>query len=299
MDYKTINNAILKGCDIPKNITKDSKFYNYLLGNNIAFRYAQNLSKNKNEMDKKIINAGQVFDNKFLITLKIVNKVCRQNKVKFLLFKSYKYFGEVVDGDIDILIKEKDFYIFMGALEQEGFRCIENEKLKAVCIKEGYCNIEPRVDASVHGVKVLNNKVIWDNAVQVNIKDEKVPTAAKEVDLLYLLLSILYRPDYLKLYLLLVYQSADIKKMNNLIRDSQIRSDLAYVIKNLMTGDITVKRFPLFPSNISFVIWWFKRMLPNSQVSISDRIKNILFFFYSKYSFYFLNRLVFSHRWPV
>lgn len=299
MNYKLINNAILNGTDITKSVIKDDDFYNYLLGNNVAYYYARYLSKDRSVMDKKIITAGSSLNNKFLKTLKLINKVCQQNKINFLFFKTYKYFEEIVDGDIDMLVKEEDFYAFLKILQKKGFECFENEKLKAVCTKEGYCNIEPRVNAAVHGVRVLNNEVFWDRAVGVDIKGEKVLTTSREIDLLYLLLSILYRPDYLKMYLLLVYKSTDIKKIYNLIEDNKFKSDLTYIIDNLLKGDITEKRFPLFPSDVSFTIWWFKRILPNSQMVLTERFKNIIFFFYSKYQSIIFNKLVFRHRWPI
>lgn len=299
MDYKTINTAILTSRDVPKSVVRDNKFYNYLLSNNVAYYYCSHLSKEKNIMDKKIIAAGNILDNKYIKTLKIINKLCKKNKMKFLLFKTYKYFSEAVDNDIDLFIREKDFDNFIKALEKEGFTCIVNESLKAICLKEGYCKIEPRVDSSIRGIFFLNEKKIWEKIELVNVDGMKIFKATKEIDLLYLLLSILYNPNYLKLYLLLLLKNSDRKKIYKLCLDRKINEDLKFLMRNLITRNVENKRFPLFIGNSSFIFWWCKRILPISKLPPLSKVKLIVFFFYSKYLFLFFNRLVFEHEWPL
>lgn len=299
MNYKIINAAILSSQDVPKSVIRDNNFYNYLLNNNVAYYYSKHLSKEKTIMDKKIATAGDILNSKFLKTLKLINKVSKKNNIKFLLFKTYKYFSEVVDNDIDILIKERDFYHFMKALQQEGFACFENEHLKAICLKEGFCKIEPRVNSSIRGLVFLSEKKIWERIELVNVDGIKIFKATKEIELLHLLLSILYNPNYLKLYLLLLFKNSDRRKLHKLYMDKETHADLKFLLKNLITKNVENKRFPLFIGNTSFILWWCKRILPISKLTLLSKLKLILSFFYSKYLFLFLNRLVFEHEWPL
>lgn len=299
MNYTGINTAILKSRDIPKSIPRDNKFYSYLLNNNVAYYYCQHLSKEKNAMEKRIIKAGEILNSKFFRTVELIDKVCKEKKIKFLLFKTYKYFSEIVDGDIDLFIKEQDFYSFIKVLEDKGFKCFENEHLKAVLRKEGFCNIEPRVSASFHGQVFLNEKKIWEKIEEVRVDRIKVFKATKEIDLFYLLLEVLYRPSYLKLYLLLLFKNSNIKKLYTLSLEKHLNQDLKFLLSKFITSNVENKSFPLFIGDIDFTIWWFKRIFPNTYFPLLVRLKHILFFFYSKYAYVFFNQLVFRHEWPL
>lgn len=299
MNYTSINRAILTSSDVQNSIPRDDMFYDYLLGNSVAYYYCKYLSKEKKLMDKRVIKVGDILNRKFVKTVKLINMISKKNAIKFLLFKTYKYIPEAVDGDIDIFIPEKYFYQFLKALEKEGFVCFENEHLKAFCKKEDYCTIEPRVNASFHGLIVLNEKKIWERTEKVDMDGISVLKATREIDLFYLLLEVLYRPSYLKLYLLFLYKKADVKKLFTISTNKQLNKDFKFLIKNLISKDIDNKRFPLFLSNIQFIIWWCKRIIPNQQLTLFTRLKHILFFFYAKYAFFLFNKLVFKHNWPI
>lgn len=299
MDYKIINEAVLSGKDVPEYFDKNNKFYDYLLGNNIAYYYSSRLSQKETAYEKKIKEAGKILNGKFIETLKVIERLCRENKIKFLLFKTYKYIPEAVDNDIDLLIKKSDFYRFMEALRKEGFNCIENEPLKGICQRQGYCKVEPRVDSSFHGFTVLEEKELWKNAEQVKVGQKQIYKTTKEVDLLHQLLSILYNPNYLKLYLLLLYKKADKEKLFKLTKDNRINKDLQFIISRLLKSDLKDKKYPLFLNNRDFAGWWFRRIMLNSGLTLYVKIKHILYFFYLKYSYLFFNKLIFRHQWPI
>lgn len=299
MNYKAINIAILSAQDVSKSITRDSEFYDYLLNNSVAYYYATHLSKEKTDMDKKVIAAGNILNDRFLNTVVLIDKVGRENNIKFMFFKTYKYIPEVVDGDIDLFVQEKDFHKFLNALEKEGFKCFENEPLKGFCKKDGYSIIEPRVNAEFHGLIILNENKIWEKVEYLKIGEIKVLKAFKELDIFYLLLTTIYGPKYLTLYLLILYRDCDIKKLYRLSTDKQINEDLEFLISNLITNKTENKRFPFFMGDIHFALWWCKRILPALQISIFERFKHLTFFFYSKYVYIFFNKLVFKHTWPI
>lgn len=297
MNYKIINQSILSTHDVPEFFSKEEKFYDYLLSNNVAYYYSKVLSKENTSTEKKIIAAGDKLNEKYIKTLKLIEKIGKDNEIKILLFKTYKYFSEVVDGDIDLFLRKKDFHLFLKALEEEGFKCWEHEKLKAVCYKKDFCNIEPRVSASFHGIVVLNESQAWEKVEEVTINGIKILKTTKEVDLFYLLLNNLYGPNYLRLYLLLLYKQCDLKKLFALSSAEYIK-DLQFLINSLITNDKENNRFPLFLGNINYISWWLKRILPNDKLTMLIKLKLILFFLYSKYLFIFFDKLVFRHQWP-
>ncbi len=299
MNYKNINAAIIKGHDMQENFSRDKDFYNYLLGNNVVYFYSSILSTKKTQVDKKILKAGKILNDKYLKTLHLISKIGKENKISFLLFKTYKYIPEIVDNDIDLFVRERDFSRFMKALEEEGFDCIENERLKGICTKESFCNIEPRVNLEFHELVILDEEKIWNKREIVKVSGITISKVIKEIDLLHPLLSILYNPNYLKLYVFLVYKNTEIKELFNLVDNVKINQDLAFVIKKLITGNVEDKRFPLFMGSKDYVSWWFKRILPEMRLSIYTRLKHILFFFYMKYSQILFNRLIFKHDWPL
>lgn len=295
MNYKIINCAILASRDVPKSINRNDEFYDYLLSNSVAYYYSTCLSKNKNIIEKKIITAGDSLCRKYIQTLKLINKICRKNKIKFLLFKTYKYVPEAVDNDIDLIIKEGDFYNFTQAFKKEGFRCFKEEHLKIECLKEGFCKIEPRVNLSIRGRVLLDEKRIWQRQQEVIIDGMRIMKTTKEIDLFYLLLSILYTPNYLKLYHLLIY-NIDLGKLNQISLDKEISEDLKFLLRNL-TKNFENKRFPLFLENISFLVWWYKRIFLSSDIILFKRFSLIASFFYFKYLYIIFNKLVFKHTW--
>ena len=298
MHHKIINTAILFSKDIPTSISKDSKFYDYLLDNGVAYYYSAYLSKEKSIVDKKIIVAGNILNDKYMRTLEVINKICIEENIKFLLFKSYKYFHEVVDNDIDLFVQKKDFHNFIKAFEKEGFTCIEDENLKWECSKKSFCKIEPRVNSSFRRRLFLNEDKIWEKAEPLNINGMKIFKTTKEIDLFHLLLSILYTPSYLKLYLFKLFKESNIKKLYKLNLDEEINQDIKYLLKNLVEN-AEEKCLPSFLGNINFTRWWFKRIFLSSDISLFKKFTLILFFFYSKYSYIYFNRLVFKHPWPL
>lgn len=299
MKYKIINKSIINSKDIPGSIRSDKTFYNYLLDNSVAYYYSTNLSNKRSILDEKITKAGKELNAKFLKTLNLLNKISQDTHIKFLLFKTFKYIPEIIDGDIDIFIQEKDFYKFLKALEKEGFKCIENEHLKAVCEKEGFSVIEPRVNASFYHLVIFKEKKIWENVEIISINRSKVLKVTEEIDLAYLLLTILYGPRYLKLYLYLVYKKSDIKKLFELNLKKNIKNDLQFVINNLIAKKSEDTRFPRFVDDLNYIIWWFGRILFNSNIPLFLRFKHIMFFFYLKYRYLLFNKLVFKHDWPI
>lgn len=297
MDCKRINTAILSAQDLPSSFIKNSEFYNYLFGNNVAYYYSSILSKKKTNIDKEIITAGNVLNDKYVKTLKLIDKICKENGIRFLLFKTYKYIPEVVDNDIDLLIKKKDFYQFMKILGRYDFDCLENEPLKGICRRKDFCTIEPRTNSSFHELIIMDENQLWNKTEKVEIMGIKIDKPIKEVEVAHLLLSLLYNPNYLRLYLLDVYKNGDFRQFKSLNLKKDIRDDLNLVIENLLAEKNESKKFPLFIDNFRFIWWWFRRIFSNSKLSLRTKLKHLIYFFYLKYLYLLFGKLIFKHEW--
>lgn len=298
MNYKAVNKAIVFGSKtaFPK---KDKSFYRYLLLNNVAHYFTVQLDKEGGDAEKEIVKAGEILEAKFIKTLTLINRICEENQLQFILFKTYKYIQEVVDGDIDLIVKKRDFYTFLRLFRKEGFICEESEPLKATCEKKGFCKIEPRVDISFHGLHVLNEKDIWQNTQRIKINDLTVLKTTRELDILSLLLNILFGPNYCKLYLYKVLQQTDKKKLVFLVKNRSLKRDMSFLLSWLASDIIMEKRFPVFVGTTTFMKWWFIRILTNPNFNTIKKFKHLVFFFYMKYGYVLFNYLPFTHDWRV
>lgn len=296
MDYQKTNKAILDERTLDR---PDEDVYVYLLNNNVAYFYSKNLASPKTFFDKKIIGIGHKFNECYVETLRLIDEICKKEEIEYALFKTYKYIDEAVDGDIDLFVKKDYFDRFMLLMAKSGFACTETEKQKGSCVRADFCKVEPRVKASFQGIEVVGEDEIWKNTEEVEISGMKITKTTKELDVLYLLLNILYGPNYLKLYLYKVAQSIDVNTLSGLISDNKVKEDFELILRPMLNNDNVGKRFPLFPSTLTFSYWWTKRILFDYANPLSVRIKHLLFFFYSKSMFVFSNKLPFTHNWEL
>lgn len=297
MNHSMVNKAILDGKT--GSLKKDETLYSYLLLNNVAYYFSSTLVARMEDWDKAVIKAGDKFNARFIKTLVLINKICRKKKILYALYKTYKPISEAVDGDIDLFVKEKDFDLFMSTFENEGFMCRQTEPLKGECVKAGFCKIEPRCDVSFHGIQVLAESEVWLNSHKEIIGGITVPVAAREIDVLGLLLNILYGPNYCKLYFYKVLKKTNKQRLKSLVKSKSIRNDVSFLLSWLAGKKLIGKRFPLFVDNFNFVSWWFRRILMSSRLSTFQKLKHLAFFFYSKYGYVLFNRLPFTHDWGM
>lgn len=296
MNYYAINTAILNAQDIPKSVIRDRDFYEYLLDNGVAYYYCRYLSKEKNVLDEHIIAAANTLRTTFLNTLRSIYVVTKKNRLEFLLFKSYKYYDEIIDNDIDIFVRETDFEKFIDLLTKEGFFCRRDEKLKVHCTKYGFCKIEPRVRGSLRGRILISEKTIWQNKELVNIDGMKIFRTPKEIDLYYQLLNVLYNPNYLKLYTQLLYLNINRQRLYSLTSDERLIEDLKFIEKNLIESENN-KSFPKFVDPMKFIIWWYQRILTTSDISLNKKFTLMVNFFLIRYSYAFFHTLAFKRQW--
>lgn len=295
MKYRIFNQALMEKYDFP--IEKSKKFYKYLLDNNVAYYYARYVSNTKNNIEEDIIKAGDTLLVKFTKTITLINSICKNANIEFLLFKTYKHIPEIVDGDIDLLIKEKDFSLFLTLLQEYGFTIIPEGPTKASCLKEGFCKIEPRTSFSFHGTEILKKQTVWKHIQTVKIDSLTIKTTTKEIDTLFTLLNALYGPNYIKLYSYLVFKNTNPENLLNLLEEKEIKNDLRIFLKALNSSQALDTRFPLFAGNITFIIWWIKKIAINANISLLNKCKHLLFFFYAKYGYIIFNTLPFRHDW--
>lgn len=298
MNYREINKAILNNRDINENLVKkNEKFYQYLFNNRVAYYYSKYLSKNQTEREQWIIKRGKKLNERYYKTLKFLKEICDRNNIDFLLYKTHKYIPEIVDGDIDIFIKEKDFYKFLNAFNKKGFSTIEDEPKKGKCKKEGYCIIEPHVNISWNENVILRENNIWKFEEILNIKNIEIKKAVKEIDIFSSLLDTFYGPNYICLYDLLSFKQFNQCSLLKISTDENIREELDKIIKRIKSNKILNFKFPVFSINVEYLQWWLKRILQNRNFSLLFRFKLLIYFFYWKYRYLLINKLPFSHDW--
>jgi hypothetical protein len=122
------------------------------------------------------------------------------------LFKTHRYFAEVVDGDIDILVRQNDFKRFLDAFAQEGFATEEDEPGKGKCSKEGFNVIEPHINISWRTNKFLDGELAWQNARILNYKGVEVPCCSSEIELFAAAGELYFSPEYIDLFRLKTLQ---------------------------------------------------------------------------------------------
>jgi len=303
MKYAKINEAIINNMEVPDFVEKNGSFYDYLLKNNVAYYYSKKISKNQTERELEIIAKGDRLNHKFEKTLKLINQICNKHNVDFALHKTYKHVEEAVDGDIDCVIKEKDFHRFLDLLQKEGFKCEEDGLLKGCCEKKGYLKIEPRSTVSFHGLAFLSEDSVWENTETVNISGIEIKTTSQKFDALCLLFNCLYGPKYMRLYLRLLAKDFSLEDFGEILGnagfvDDRFTKDLNFIFENLVENS-SKKKHPVFFGGFMFLTWWLKRILFNRIFPLEKKLRHLVFFYYSKYKYMFFNKLHFEHRWDV
>lgn len=297
MNYQEIFNTLSSEKDVSENFNKNDNFYEYLLNNNVVYFYSKKISKRKNKTEEKLIKIGEKFNRRFIKTLLIIDQVCKKAGIGFLLFKTYKYIPEVMDGDIDLIIRKDNLKKFVDAISLEGFVCNSDGQFKWSCFKDGCSKIEPRSDISFHGKILLDESVIWKNIEKKKVGGTVVEKTTRELDVFVLLFNILYGPNYLKLYTYLVYMSTDFAKVSTITNDKGMMEDLRFLKKGFLDKIGQKTKFPVFLGNIDYLVWWAKRILFTREISFCQKLKHPVFFLYIKYKYLLFGKLHFRHKW--
>jgi hypothetical protein len=294
MNYSEINQAILEGRDInPAKVKKNGEFYRYLLNNRIAYYYAKELSKTPNDSEQALIRESDAINEKYLRTLRHLVSLCKRNGFEFLLYKTWKVVPEVNDGDIDIIVKREDFLKMLEAYKDEGFYAVEDEPGKGKCEKEGYSVVEPHISVSWRGGEAVNEKEIWDLApVPVAINGMEIRLAPNNIELLALFAKVLYEPAYLDLYSMIAISHflQDTPAKSALERHPELKQIHRY-IENLVWNR-NIKAPVFLPASLYLSLW--SGLLKH--VGLKTFSLHIVYFFYWKYRYLFMNILPFTHH---
>ncbi len=289
MNYKAINEAILNDMDIDSSkVEKTDEFYKYLFNNKVAYYYSKYLSKNKTDYEKRIIKTGDRLNSKYLKTLKLLVQVCKKNHIEFLLYKTHKYIPEVVDGDIDIFVRRKDFYKFLEVFKTEGFEVEEDEPGKGKCVKKSFCVIEPHINISWRGIVYINEDNIWNQSVPIRLNHLLINNCSPSIEMLSICGELFFSPEYIDLY--------TIKKMNQLVNKkihitgNELFNGFQNIIKKSKPIFVNSK-LPYFISTMNLI----KIIYPNVQIQdlIEINFKNL----YWKHRYRLNNKLPFAHEW--
>lgn len=214
MKFLSIHNALISGEDLPPTFEKNIEFYEYLLNNRVAYFYVSQISQHSNSIEKQIFEAGKKRNSIFYNTLLELKNICEKYGIEFMLYKTYKYFWEVIWGDIDIIIKKSDFYSLLDLLRSHGWNSIEDEPGKWKCTKDGYITIEPHISISWNGNVLFDSEKLWEHKILIDVQGITCFSLSLELEQLSIILKILYGPEYLDFYdyLVLHKSSIDIKQ---------------------------------------------------------------------------------------
>jgi hypothetical protein len=281
--YTEINSAIIDWRDVSSDIFKDTTFYNYLLNNRVASYYCKNLSQTSNETEKAIISAGEERNSIFYKTLKELDKVCKLHNISYLLYKTHKYFDEVIGWDIDIIVKDEDFDRFLEVFSSLWWNCEEDEKRKWKCEKLWYIVIEPHVNISWNWLTFIHKDEMWNNTKDIVINWKIYNKTSLEIEKLSIYFKIIYWPEYLDLY--------DLKILNLKSLDL-INIDLLWFkkIKNRFWNIHNIKRqyFPIFPGSFEVLVYNLSFLIKHKQFNKMMFIHN----------FYWKNRYKVNWKLP-
>jgi hypothetical protein len=295
MNYLEINKAILEGRDVEDALVeKDKQFYEYLFNNKVAYYYATELSATKTEEDLRIIDIGNNYNDRYKKTLLELNRICREGDIRYLLFKTYRYFPSAVDGDIDILVKEDQFDKFLEICSKNGFSVVVDEPGKGKCEKAGFAEIEPHCRISWRSGTALDGDMLWQNSFTFTVDGEKVFNCSHEVELLALVGEIFFSPEYIDLHTLKKYHALerliDINRLEsfNVRIGPHLRLFAASATK--LEASLMMK-LPYFYSTRDL----FK--LHRSVLSAKEIVQILVFNTYWKYRYSLIDKLPFTHEW--
>lgn len=295
-----INISLLNKSNRLEEFEKEEIFWKYLAKNNLALFYINKVSGNKDlkhALAQKILENSRQYEAIFKKTLLFLENISKDNDLQFMLFKTLREFGEVPDGDIDIIVKRKDYDTWIKTLETEGFNCTIESNFKAKCEKENYMKIEPRINISSYGKILLAEEEVWKYTEKIELYKKEFLKSSTELDLYKLLLNTLYGPKYIRLYEQKLLLNAGIKKVLSINADGKTAGDLKLIINILSSIDIEKTSFPYFLKNATYLNFFIRRVLPSASFNMTTKLRQLLFFFYMKYKYLIFGKLVFEHKW--
>lgn len=292
MNYKAINASIISGVDVDDSVSKDSRFYKYLLNNKVAYYYSNNISKNSNKYEKSIIEKGNEYRSKYLASMKELTAIAEKHNIPFLVFKTHRYFDEVVDGDIDILVKERDFHKFLLVMKNYGYTSVEDEPLKGKCEKPGLLVIEPHVDISWKSRVYASGSKLWENSRVITYGGVHINCASSSTEMLAAAGELYYSPEYIDLFRIKTYQalSADAESGRMLEKDEMTKTYISCINRLI---DDSSHVFPVFLTNTQL----YSEV--SSHLSFFQNMEIVLKNTYWRERYRVKKKLPFTHDWEV
>lgn len=265
----------------------------------MAYFYAKNIDRTNDKFSKSVVSVGNSLNSKYSKTKTLILMVSKEIGVLPILFKTFKHVPEIVDNDIDLVLKRKDVVKFVMKLEKLGFLYIKESKYKYICTKKGYNKIEPRADILVAGRKILNYQQTLKYVQKIGKGNEKITVTNQELDAFYFMLNCLYGPNYLKLYHYMVIDGVVFSRIEEIAKDISCLPEITFFKRKVLDKISKDVSFPIFLKNIDYLVFYIRFIMFNSNMIFTSKIKHLLFFFFFKYKYIFFNKLHFQHQWPI
>ena len=299
MNYEAINRSILNKTELPKEIRQDTQLYEYLLNNKVAYFYAIELGNRQDSETVRVIDQADRYQRRYAKTLKLLDEVCKEKGYEYLLYKTYKFIPEMVDGDIDIIVREKDFQNFLNTFQTLGFECEEDEPGKGKCEKVGFSVIEPHTNISWRGGSHVSESFIWEKPIDVKVDGLVVKNVSLEIEATAIAAKILFEPSYLDLYSLLLLRYCLDEGINeNLIYKNTTQPNLLKeVLEFCKDKAITPpygKKWPLFLPVIRYIKLWTQNYIATKNHRIY--VLHLVFYIYWNARYRINGKLPFTHH---
>jgi hypothetical protein len=137
-------------------------------------------------------------------TLQVIEQICSENKIPYLIVKTYKFI-EFITFDVDLLVHYNDFEKAIEAFEKNNFAIKPHPGKNTQGLhqrnlhKEGLLNIDLHRKFFWLGIEHLDEEYIWHNTQYQTIAGLKTPIPSFETDFLLNNKQLAYERNYITL----------------------------------------------------------------------------------------------------
>jgi len=218
--------------------------------NRVLLLFAENLLKIRPKLTDKqeaILKDIKKEGQKNLLALKktlvFLDKVFKQEKIDYLIVKTYKFL-DYVTFDVDFLIRYRDFNKAQRVLEKNGVEVKSHPGKKTQglhqknCFKKGFLKMDLHRKFFWLGIHHIDLDFVWDNATKKRIAGVTCPTPSLEADFLLHNKQLAYERRYITLldFLAIKYacdQGLDWNEIKNQVAKYRWQETFTLLLSNL------------------------------------------------------------------
>lgn len=296
MNYTKINACAQTG--IRPDGVSDRFWHRYLLFNNMLYAWSLKQKRPYHGDIDKILQRAAYKNKNFNQVIRLLSKACRLYRVRFALYKTYRRFPDVYDGDIDILVKQNEMKSLFKAMKSIGYvRHADGVgRWKFFC--NGFPKVEARSSVVYYGRVFMDESLLWSHMETIRIAGTLVVVTDAVTDVLSYLLNTLYGPKYLRLSEYLLFQSVRKEQLIARSINTEFSRDIKLLLRIFSLSRIGDSRFPFYNDAVTYTRWWFTT-LALSGISFAEKCKKYCFYWFIRLSGAITGQPYFHHEWIV